>query len=148
MLHVPGAHGTTASAPVGQYVPGTHPCDVGIIVGDAVGDTLGAMDGDAVGDALGLSDGDALGRGVGETDGDALGSELGDAVGDILGDVVGARVHSREPDPLAYDCPLGCKYASQPIPALVCLQQVVYLPVCSPSSSKDGTIPTQGTGSP
>ena len=60
----------------------------GTLLGDDVGDTLGAALGDAVGDtlgaALGYAVGDTLGVALGDAVCDTLGAALGDAVGDTL----------------------------------------------------------------
>ena len=70
---------------------------VGLAVGDAVGDWVGLAVGDAVGDWVGLAVGDAVGDWVGLAVGDAVGDAVGLAVGDAVGDAVGLAVHSQGP---------------------------------------------------
>lgn len=55
------------------------------LVGEDVGDAVGAIDGGAVGDAVGAIDGGAVGDAVGAVEGDLVGLIEGDEVGSFVG---------------------------------------------------------------
>ena len=76
--------------------------EVGVLVGDADGDTVGYevgdTDGDAVGEAVGATVGAADGDAVGNAEGDDVGAADGAADGAAVGPPVGIAVGAAEGD--------------------------------------------------